>query len=150
MVRLSQTVAAVCCCLALAFSPAHGEAQSDQNPCYDPKASADETIAACSELLRSGSLSDKGTAIAYYNRGIGYHAKGQEDLAIADYTAALRINPNYANAYYGRGFVYHARGQEDLAIADYTSVLRINPNNAYAYNNRGAAYHAKGDRKSVV
>jgi tetratricopeptide (TPR) repeat protein len=150
VVRLIRTVAAVCCCLALAFSPVYGEAQTDQRPCFDPKAPADERVASCSELLLSGSLSDKSTVIAYYNRGIAYQAKGREDLAIADYTAALRIDPNYADAYYNRGNVYQAKGQEDLAIADYTAAQRANPKDPDAHYNRGIAYHAKGQEDLAI
>ena len=56
-----------------------------------------------------------------------FDRKRKEDLAIADYTQALRINHDYAEAYYNRGSAYHRIGQDDLAIADFTEALRINP-----------------------
>ena len=143
-------MAAAACFLALVFLPARGLAQTDHSPCYDPKASADATITSCSELLSSGSLSATNRPIAYYDRGIGYEAKGQIDLAFADYTAALSLNPNYFEAFTNRGNMYRRKGQDDLAIADYTTSLRINPNYVLAYNNRGFVYHTKGQDDSAI
>ena len=40
---------------------------------------------------------------AYYNRGFAYEEKGEHDQAIADYTEAIRLKPDYAEAYYNRG-----------------------------------------------
>jgi tetratricopeptide (TPR) repeat protein len=37
-------------------------------------------------------------AEAYLDRGVAYGGKGDYDRAIADFEAALRINPNDANA----------------------------------------------------
>jgi tetratricopeptide (TPR) repeat protein len=66
------------------------------------------------------------------------------DRAIADYTAALRIDPNYAVAYYDRGLAYRAKGDYDRAIADYEAVLRINPNYSLARNSLERARKARG------
>ena len=76
------------------------------------------------------------TAEDYYNRG---NAKGNsQDYkgAIADYTKAIELNPNFAAAYNNRG-----NAKSDLqdylgAIADCTKAIELNPNYAYAYNNR--------------
>ena len=59
--------------------------------------------------------------------------------AIADYTKAISLNPDYAKAYNNRGI-----SKDDLkdyygAIADYTKAISLNPDYADAYNNRGAA-----------
>jgi len=137
-------MAAAACFLALVFLPARGLAQTDHSPCYDPKASADATITSCSELLSSGSLSATNRPIAYYDRGIGYEAKGQIDLAFADYTAALSLNPNYFEAFNNRGHMYRLKGQDDLAIADYNAALRIDPSYIRARNNRGYALFDMG------
>jgi len=54
------------------------------------------------------------------------------DLAIADYTQAIRIDPNLASAFSNRGNVHFFRGDFDLAIADHEAVLRINPSHPHA------------------
>ncbi len=77
---------------------------------------------------------------------------GQEDYrgAIADYSEAIRLNPNYAEAYLYRGTTRYELGEKQGAIADYNAALKINPNNASAYNNRGAARSDLGDNQGAI
>ncbi|GHU52814.1 hypothetical protein FACS1894200_13340 [Spirochaetia bacterium] len=71
------------------------------------------------------------SAFAYNNRGIAYKNKGEYDRAIADYTQAITLDPNYAVAYAGRGIIYDDyKGDYQRAIADYTQALKLDPNNA--------------------
>ena len=70
--------------------------------------------------------------------------KAVMDRAIADYTQAIRLDPNDAFAYNNRGITYKNKGDYDRAIADYTQALRLDPNDAAVYNNRGVAYADKG------
>jgi tetratricopeptide (TPR) repeat protein len=79
-----------------------------------------------------------------YNRGVAALDGKDHDRAIADFTAAIRHNPNYAAAYYNRGFAYLDKKDYDHAIADYDQVIALNPKLASAYGNRGLAYRAKG------
>ena len=57
---------------------------------------------------------------------------GDYDSAIADYTQAIRLNPNDADAYYNRGNVYVKKGDFVKARADFEAALRIDPNDADA------------------
>ena len=54
---------------------------------------------------------------------MAYHAKGQYDLAIADYTQALAKDGN-ADAHYNRGLVYRDKGNLDDALADFEAAIR--------------------------
>jgi tetratricopeptide (TPR) repeat protein len=49
--------------------------------------------------------------MAYKGRGDVYNDKGDYDRAIADYEAALRIDPNYANAKTALEQAREARGR---------------------------------------
>ena len=92
-----------------------------------------------------------GSDSAYYDRGIEYFRRLDYDRAIADFTQAIRLNPNNAIAYYNRGNVYNIDKRDyDRAIADYTQVIRLDPNNARAYNNRGNAYYNKRDINRAI
>ncbi len=84
-------------------------------------------------------------AEAYYQRGNAYGAEGEYDLAIADFTKAIEIHPDFAKAYSERGLVYIRKGEYDLAIADYTKAIEIDPKDASAYNSRGVAYGYKSE-----
>jgi tetratricopeptide (TPR) repeat protein len=82
-----------------------------------------------------------------------FNATGQKagvNKAIADYTQALKLDPNLAAAYYERGGSYWLIGDYDRAIKDFNTALRLNPNYAAAYNNRGDAYAGKGDYDRAI
>ena len=81
--------------------------------------------------------------------------RGWGQQAFADFTEAIRLNPNLADAYiyrgeirydsclhniYGEGIVYSSIIMEDGGIADFTEAIRLNPNLAEVYEHRGFAY----------
>ncbi len=80
------------------------------------------------------------TAVDYVQRGNAYQAQENYDQAIADYTKAIDISPEFAKAYDNRGVAYAKIGQLSSAISDFTMAIANNPNDAQAYNNRGHAY----------
>jgi hypothetical protein len=86
------------------------------------------------------------TAEAYLMRGDQYSDIRDYDHAIADYSQAIRLKPDYAEAYNNRGYAYYWSGKVEMAnaIADYSQAIKSRPAYAYAYNNRGAAYMASG------
>jgi tetratricopeptide (TPR) repeat protein len=92
------------------------------------------------ELAISQAIKLSPRAAFYTNRGIVYADQQKWDLAVADYTQAIAINPNLAEAYNNRGIVYRNQQKWDLAVADYTQAIAINPNLAEAYTNRGNVY----------
>ena len=84
------------------------------------------------------------------NRGFAYGKKGDLGRAIADYTKAIDLKPDYAEAYYNRGTAYGKKGDRDRAIADYTKATDLKPGDALAYCNRGIAHYEKGDHDRAV
>ena len=46
------------------------------------------------------------TAKEYYNSGLEKHQNGDYYGAIADYTKAIELNPEFAEPYYYRGLIY--------------------------------------------
>ena len=83
-------------------------------------------------------------AAAYYNRGIAYGNLENYTAAIADFTSAIRIEPDAADAYYNRGLAYAKLENYTAAIADYTSAITINPDYVNAYWARGIAKENAG------
>jgi tetratricopeptide (TPR) repeat protein len=49
--------------------------------------------------------------------------------AIADYTQAIRLEPNIAIFYNQRGIVYYSTGDYNKAIADIETAIQLEPNN---------------------
>jgi tetratricopeptide (TPR) repeat protein len=98
----------------------------------------------------SSQLTAELTADDFFLRASAKHDRKDYEGAIADYTQAIRINPNYAEAYNNRGWVRNRAGDFQGAIADLNQVIRINPNDANAYFSRGLARSDLGDKQGVI
>jgi tetratricopeptide (TPR) repeat protein len=72
-----------------------------------------------------------------------YGLKGLYDQAIADWTKAIELKPDYAEAYFQRGAGYVLKGLSDQAIVDYTKAIELKPDYAKAYFLRSIEYNLK-------
>jgi tetratricopeptide (TPR) repeat protein len=81
------------------------------------------------------------SAYDFRRRGGEYFYNKDYDRAIADYTRAVRLNPQDVDAYYSRAYSYYEKQEYEKALADYTEVLRLNPNYGAAYTSRGYLYY---------
>ena len=87
------------------------------------------------------------TAGTFLDRGIMFANQGNYEMAIADFTQAIKLDPNNAAAYCNRGVVYD---DYDRAIADFNHAIKLDPNYATAYYNRGVAYYNVGDYDGAI
>ena len=69
---------------------------------------------------------------------------GQHFVAIADFSKAIELKPDYAIAYYNRGLAKRRLKQYADAIKDYSKATEINPDFVEAYYNRGIAKYYLG------
>ena len=76
---------------------------------------------------------------AYIEQGVAKAELGQYEEAIADYDAALRLDPDHVGALVNRSLAWIGLGRYEDAIADYDAVLRLDPEQVGAWANRGAA-----------
>ena len=70
-------------------------------------------------------------------------------MALADFSKAIKLNPNNAKAYNNRGNVYSNNKKYDLAIADFSKAIELNPNNPQAYYNRGVVEFYSGKKDAA-
>ena len=129
---------------------ASAQKTSDFKLCAGDSGTVDERIAACTRAIKSGKLSNADLAATYYNRGIEWRNKRDNDRAIADYTEALRLDPKDASAYNNRGLIWRDKRDYDQAIADYGAAIRLRPKDASFYNNRGIAWRDKKDYDRAI
>ena len=99
-------------------------------------------------LLEDGSVED--LADFFYNRGLNDLASPsgnvRYDRAIAHFTKAIELNPDFAAAFHSRANAYYEIADYPRAIADYTQAIQLNPDSPYSYFGRGAAYGKMGNR----
>jgi tetratricopeptide (TPR) repeat protein len=134
---------------------------------------------AAAKTASYGGSGTPGTAGAFLDRGITLAIQGEFESAIADFTEAIRLNPEFSAAYLLRGRSLHTSVSDvqsvgenfssvmttirtsgvitssqqqayDKAIEDYTQAIRLDPNSSIAYRERGKAYSDKGDQDKAI
>src|SRR3984893_13979424 len=119
---------------------------ANEDRAYPPDVVAD----GCTAVIGATNRSPRERAVAYTNRGLAYRATGEHARAVADYDAAIKLDPTYAPAYNNRGTVYGDARDFDRAIADYDEAIRLAPENAAVLTNRGDAYRDKGNLDRAI
>ena len=79
-------------------------------------------------------------ANGFHDRGNRYSRGGSYEMAIADYSKAIEIDPGFAEAHYDRGFSFYEMGRYEEAIADLTRAIELNPNDGRYYGQRSLVY----------
>ncbi|HXX07505.1 MAG TPA: tetratricopeptide repeat protein [Pseudolabrys sp.] len=88
----------------------------------------DQQIKSCTALIQSATEPKENVAVAFFNRALAYEEKGEYARAIADYSDAIRLNPNDAEAHLYRGLDKQRLGDKAGAEADIAAAKRLNPN----------------------
>ena len=104
----------------------------------------------CFALLFAGCA----TNTTHINRGATAMRSGNYELAIVEFTEAIRLTPSHlidqkASALSHRGRAYLRNGNLDLAFADFNESIRLN-RNSWAHNERGLAFLELGDYDRAV
>lgn len=87
-------------------------------------------------------------AQSYLERGEALSETRAYSAAIAAYSNAIQLKPDFAEAYNDRGFAYYLSGNAERAIADFTRAIELRPNYPKAYNSRGVVYMSNGYESS--
>jgi Tfp pilus assembly protein PilF len=111
---------------------------------------SDIVVAACTRAL-SENLSPANRLGLYVNRGVVYMRRGEPQLALADFDAAIDLNRRDGEAHQNRGAALIAMGQYGPAIASLTEALGLGVHEPQkAYLNRGIAREALGDERGAL
>ncbi len=134
---------------ALLLGLALPAAANDNDTCES--AAGDESIAACSRIIKMGGTTSKGElANVYNNRGAAKVKKGDTDGAIADFGRAIELDRKNPWACFNRGQLRMDKDDTDGAIADFSCDIANNPEHVEAYMKRGIAKAAKNDMDGVI
>ena len=85
-------------------------------------------------LLSSlGCLSREEQADAAFDRGNAASDRKDYDTAIAEYSEAIRLDPQFDAAYHNRGSAYADKGEYAKAISDFNEAIRLAPDEPVGY-----------------
>ena len=84
------------------------------------------------------------SATEHIERGLAYKDQGETDKAIAEFQAALGLEPDNAIAHNNLGAIYLDQGQLDQAVAELQEAIKLDPAYSLAYANLCGAYTKQG------
>lgn len=87
---------------------------------------------------------------SYVHRGDAYKEKGEFDLAIADYSEAIRLTPNAYLIYLFRGNAHQLNGNLDLALSDMNEAARLVPEDGATRVFRGDVLFVMGKNNEAL
>jgi tetratricopeptide (TPR) repeat protein len=81
----------------------------------------------------------KNNDTAHLNLGFALEKADRKTEAMAEYRAALKLDPDRAETHNNLANLLDDAGHPDAALAEYQEALRINPNHVASHNNYGTA-----------
>jgi tetratricopeptide (TPR) repeat protein len=105
---------------ALSLNPNYADVYAQRSELYKHIGEEDKAVADLTELLRCQKTTSQSDASKEPAKDTAYH-----EQKIAEYAAAIALNPNDAESYNNRGTAYTALGKYDLAEADFNKSLEL-------------------------
>jgi tetratricopeptide (TPR) repeat protein len=88
--------------------------------------------------------------IIHNNLGIVYDTAGRFGEAIAEYSKALKLNPDYIEAHNNLAVIYNRMDRNDEAIEELQEVLRLNPGYTEGHSNLAHVYTGMGRYNDAI
>ena len=95
--------------------------------------------------LFSAEAAASNEAKKYNERGNASYNSKNYDQAIAEFTKAIELSPQFEEAYNNRGVAKFSKRDYSGAVADYTKAIESFPGYVIAHHNRGFALIEQGD-----
>jgi len=118
--------------------------------CKGAGSNSDAGIAACGRAIASGKFAGNDLAVLFDKRGHLRKNSGSADLAIADFTEAVKADPKFFDAVMSRADAYMEKRNFAAAIADYTTAIKLTSTPFDVTQKRGAAYVANGNYEEAI
>src|SRR5262245_1707275 len=114
--------------IAVASAPALAQGQDQKSDAEACATVSPSSIEACTRLIEAESRESalrQATALTF--RGLGWKLRSAMENAFADFSAAIKIAPDFGPAYQERGDLLRDNQQCDEALADYDQAIRLSP-----------------------
>lgn len=106
----------------------------------------DRAVVACTTALEDRKLPHRDRVNTYINRGVLHLRRKEGEAALADFDAAIALDPRHAEAHLNRGGALMMLRQPALAVSAITASMSFGVSYPHkAYYNRAAAREALGD-----
>ncbi len=138
-----KTIAALSLCIAGSLALAQPATEADL--CRNTTNNPDLAIKHCTAAIETRKANSDMLAVWYVQRGQAWSDKGDYDRAIADHSAALKLDAKVRHANYYRGTAYSNKGEVDRAIADFDAAAKARDDDPVVYHARGVELTVKGD-----
>lgn len=92
---------------------------------------------------------DWNTCQVFLNRGLANDALQRSELALLDFTSAIKADPNNASAYVARGNVLYNIAKYQKSAEDFKKADILTPDNPVIIYNVGMAYYKDNDKVSA-
>ena len=93
---------------------------------------------------------DQNASFAYEARGIARAEQDEFELALADFTQAMTLNPKNAGVHINRGIAYSMNDNEELGMQDFNAAIALDPTFAECYSARGLAHFFREEFKEAL
>lgn len=107
-------------------------------------------IDACTELLDRQGLGPGVRSSAFAMRALGHSLLGKYADAIADYNAAIQINPSFAVALNNRAWAYFKWGKAAQGLNDVERSLALDSMSPHSYDTRAHIMQAAGQTVAAM
>ncbi len=125
--------------LVLLAAPAGSQSYEQQLSLCNSGTTPEQKIQGCSAVIAANREPPDVMAKIYFSRGLMRRRIGQNDAALQDYNASLKLVPT-SEVYNSRCYLFAITSRLQDALKDCNEALRLNPSNQYAYDSRGFAY----------
>ncbi len=126
-----------------AAGPARAASEALWLACARTGDDRDRLVAACGRIAGDKRAAAHDRAVAYNNRGDAFLEIKDFPRAVADFGAALRLDPGLVPTWRKRALAYREHGDFDRALADADAALRLAPGDAATLRLRGDTFFAR-------
>lgn len=137
-------------CWTAACVPAAGDNRA-ANP-DTPQPTSVPTKTPTTTPTSTPTLSPRQAAESFYSSGLADQEEKAYELAIAAFSEAIRIDPEYGAAYVNRGLCLYRIHKLEQAISDFEQALELGyePESAQMYVNRGRSFTILDDYEAAL
>jgi len=121
-----------------AVSEPPADPKIDAAPCFAAamaEADPDQIAASCGPVIDNEKTPAADRLRALLARAAALRRQQQDDRAIADYDAALKLDPTLADILNARGELWRKKGERPRALSDFGAALKLNPQHPAARAN---------------